>query len=192
MTSEALPQYQRSDIEIPQNPFLDPFASHPETRVAALGQPLSRIFIPPIKTLIFKTADNSGNLAAVNVNDALSRAGITPQQPILVSDENIGIELNLNLFGGSSNVNETPSQVTPAEVQSGQVVGTIIPTTYREAKSVLHLITAQRTGSRNVAFNITELKRIAKNLDLQASGNKDVLANRIRTAIIGFFNLPSQ
>lgn len=185
-------QSQRLDIVALQNPFLDPFSTPQGGTVANQGQPLSRLQIPQIQTLVFKTTENSGNLAAVNVSNALLRAGITPRQPVLIRDETIGIELNLNLFGTSATVGETPSQITPAELQTGQVVGKIIPTNFREARSVLHLITAQRSGSRNVAFNINELKKIARNLDLPATGNKDVLAHRIRTAIIEFFNLPPQ
>ena len=189
-TSSAQPQ--RLDIASLQNPFLDPFSTPQGGSVAAPGQPLSRIPIPAIHTLVFKTTEDSGNLAAVNVSDALLRAGITPRQPVLIRDETVGIELNLNLFGTAATSGEMTAQVTPAELQTGQVVGKIIPTNFREARTVLHLITAQRTGSRNVAFNINELKKIARNLDLPANGNKDVLANRIRTAIIEFYNLPLQ
>jgi hypothetical protein len=185
-------QSQRLDIVALQNPFLDPFSTPQGGIVAAPGQPLRRLQVPSIQTLVFKTTENTGNLAAVNVSDALVRAGITPRQPVLFRDETIGIELNLNLFGATPAVAETTSQVTAADIQTGQVVGRSIPTNFREARSVLHLITAQRTGSRNVAFNINELKRIARNLDLPANGNKDVLANRIRTSIIDFYNLPPQ
>lgn len=185
-------QAQRSDIVSLQNPFLDPFTTPQGGVVVAAGQPLSRIQIPAIHTLVRKTSETSGSLAAVNVSDALLRAGITPRQPVLIRDEAIGIEISLSLVGGTSTSIEANTQITPADLQAGQVVGKIIPTNFREARSVLHLITAQRTGNRNAAFNINELKKIARNLDLPANGNKDVLANRIRTSIIEFFNLSPQ
>ena len=178
----------RVDIVSLQNPFLDPFSTPQGATTALPGQPLSRIQIPPIRTLVRKTIDSTGSLTMVNVGEALNRAGITPRETVLVRDETIGIELNLSLFGTAIQ-EQTPSEVTPSEIQTGQVVGRRIPTNYREARDVLHLIVAQRTGSRNEAFNINQLKMIAKNLNIQSTGNKDVLANRIRTSIIEFYNL---
>lgn len=192
VTGIPVQQSQRLDIVAQQNPFLDPFSSPPGGIVTVQGVPLSRIKIPAIQTLVSKTAENSGNLATVSVNDALLKAGITPRQTVLTSNEAIGIELNLNLFGNMPTVGNISAQLTPAELQTGQVVGRIIPTSFPEARSVLHLITSQRTGSRNIAFNINELKRIAKSLGLQAIGNKDVLANRIRTEIVEFYNIQSE
>lgn len=174
-----------------QNPFLDPYSAPQGGRMANPGQPLQRLQIPPIQTLVRKTTETSGSLAMVDVSDVLNRAGITPREPVLVQDEQIGIQLNLSLFTTAIS-NQTPSQVTPAELQTARGVGRRVPTNYREARDVLHLIVPQRTGSRNDAFNINELKRIARNLNLAATGNKDVLANNIRSEIIRFFNLPNQ
>lgn len=181
----------RAEIVLLQNPFLDPYSVPQGGKVAGLGERLIQIQVPAIQTLVYKTTNTSGYLAAVNVSEALLKAGITPRQPILIRDETIGIELNLNLLGTGSVSGVTSAQMTPAELQ-GQTVGKVIPRNVREARNVLHMITAQRTGTTNRSFDINELKKIARNLDLPSTGNKDVLANRIRTHIIDYFNLQPQ
>ena len=179
---------QSTDIVALQNPFLDPFNIPKGGSVVKLGQPLSKIQVPNIQTLVYKTAELSGNLAVVDVSEALNKAGITPREPVLFKDETVGIELNISLFGAPPSTQQTQSDISPA-ITTGQTIGRRIPNNYREARDMLHLITAQRTGSKNIAFNINELKQIAKNLHLQANGNKDALAARIRTAVIELFNL---
>jgi hypothetical protein len=175
-------------IEDPfQNPFLDPYLVPRGGTLSNPGEPLNRIEVPPIHTLIYKASVTFGLLASVNINDALLRAGITPQQPVLVRDAIIGIELNLNLPGTAAP--PSASFLSPAQLQTGQTVGKIIPTNLKEAYNVRHMINAQRTGNRNVSFDINELKQISKNLNLSASGNKDVLANRINTAINAYYNI---
>jgi hypothetical protein len=167
------------------NPFLDPFASPKGGVMVELGQPLIRLEIPDIRTLIYKTS-SSGSLSMINMNQVLTSAGITPRQPILVQDENVGIELNLNILENrTSNV-----QINSADLPSGQTIGRKIPANAREARDVLHLISSQRAGSSNNAFSINELKKIARNLNIPATGSKDVLVNNIRNYIIDFFDLP--
>jgi hypothetical protein len=168
------------------NPFLDPYSTPPGGRLSQVGQPLNPLQLPPIHTLIRIPTGATGALTLVNVGEALSR--VTPRENFVVRDETVGIELNLSLFGAAM-TGQAPGGITPVELQTGQTVGRIIPTNFREARENLHLITAQRTGSRNVTYNINELRRIARNLDLPSNGNKDVLAARIRSAVIEFFNI---
>jgi len=169
-----------------QNPFLDPFSPPVGGRISEQGQPLNQLQIPAINTLVYKTAETTGNLLMIDISDTLQKAGVTPREPVLVSEEDIGIQLNINLFGAEGL--QTTTQVNPAEI-GGKMIGRHIPTNYREAYDSLHLIVAQRAGKQNAAFGINELKRIARNLDLASSGNKDVLANRIRTAVTEFFGI---
>ncbi len=172
-----------------QNPFLDPYAVPQGGVASTAGSPLTRLQIPPVETLVYKTGETTGRLSMVNVSEALTRAGLIPQEPVLVRDETVGIELNLNLFGAAL---QSPSQVTPMGTAPAQTMGRQIPKDMREARNVLHMITPARAGTKNAAFGITELKQIARNLDLPATGNKDFLANSIRTAIIEYFGLTSQ
>lgn len=165
------------------SPFLNPRTLPQGGRITGPNEPLTRIQIPPIQTLISKSVNINENLGAVNVNDVLLRSGVTPRQPIRIRDEVIGIELNLSLTGNPL------GQVSPAELQIGQTMGKFIPTTLHEARDALHMITAQRKGTTNRAFAIGELKTIARNLDLSSTGSKDILANRIRAHVIGVFNL---
>jgi hypothetical protein len=171
-----------------QNPFLDPYASLQGGTVSNVGNPLTRLQVPPINTLLYKTEEPRGRLGMVSVPEALSRTGLTTQQPMLVRNEAIGIELSLATMA-------TPGQ--PPPITSGGVApvpGGIqaIPTNMREAREVLSMITPQRTGSKSRVFGINDLKQIARNLNLPSTGNKDVLASRIRTAVIEYFNLPAQ
>jgi transglutaminase/protease-like cytokinesis protein 3 len=168
------------------NPFLDPYNIPQGGKITKVGEKLTKLEIPNIQTLVYKTTNNVEDLAAVNVNDALLRAGITPRQPVVFKDEAaFGIELPLMLLGTPA----PSSQVSPATLQTGKVIGRYIPTNIQEAKDVLHLIVPQRSGSKNTAFDINELRQIARNLQLPASGNKDVLANSIRSHIIQEYQL---
>lgn len=164
-------------------PFLNPHAVPHSGKITGPDEPLSRIQMPTINTLVSKTINSEESLTAVNVNDILLRAGVTPRQPVRVKDETIGIELNLNLTGS------TNAQISPAELQTGQIMGKAIPTNLREARDALHMITAQRKGTTNKAFAIGELKTIARNLDLPVNGSKDIIANRIRSHVIEYFHL---
>lgn len=184
--SPTIPSQESSAI-MEQNPFLDPFNIPQGGHVSEKGQPLIRLQIPPIHTLVYKTDESTGNLFMIDAGDAFQQAGVTPSRPILTEEEDIGIQLDLNVFG--IDALQIPSQMNPAEI-GGQTLGRNIPTNYQEARNVLHLIVMQRAGSQNAAYNITDLKRIARNLDLSPSGSKAVLANRIRTAIIDFFGMP--
>lgn len=177
---------QGSSAILEQNPFLDPFDIPVGGKISDRNQPLTRLQIPNISTLVFKTEESAGNLLMINISDALQQVGVTPQRSILPEDEEVGIRLDLNLFG-TENI-QTASQVNPSEI-GGQTVGRRIPTNYHEARDALHMIVAQRTGKQNYAFGIADLKRIARNLNLSSSGNKDVLANRIRTAVTELFGI---
>lgn len=166
-------------------PFLT-LGSVPQSgRITGPNEPLSRIQVPLIQTLVSKSTNGNQDLGTVNVNDILLRAGITPRQPVRIKDETIGIELSLNLGGNSS----SSAQISPAELQTGQTMGKFVPTNLREARDALHMITSQRKGTTNRAFAIGELKTIARNLDLPSTGSKDILANRIRSHVIEFFHL---
>jgi hypothetical protein len=156
-------------------------------KITGPNEPLSRIQVPLIQTLVSKTINENENLGAVNVNEILLRTGITPRQPVRIKDETIGIELSLNLGGNSSRFSS--AQISPAELQTGQTMGKFVPTNLREARDALHMITSQRKGTTNRAFAIGELKTIARNLDLPSTGSKDILANRIRSHVIEFFHL---
>lgn len=168
-----------------QNPFLDPYASLEGGTVSSLGAPLSRLQIPPVQTLVYKTDNNRGSLSMVSAPALLSSAVTPSQQPIVVRNEAVGIELSLAAIG-------TLGQPPPSTTPGGTAAAQALPTNMREARDVLTMITPQRTGSKSRVYGIYELKQIARNLNLPSTGNKDVLASRIRTAIIEYFNLPSQ
>ena len=172
-----------------QNPFLDPYAPLHGGTVSPVGAPLTRLQIPPVETLVYRTGENRGGLSMVSVPAALSRTGSAAQQPVVVRNEAVGIELSLAAVGSRG---QPPPPITPAGTSPVQAASQPIPTNMREAREVLSMITPQRTGSKSRVFGINELKQIARNLNLPSTGNKDVLASRIRTAIIEYFNLPSQ
>lgn len=167
-----------------QNPFLDPYATLQGGVVAPVGAPLTPLDIPPIQTLVYKTGETQGGLSLVRVPAALSQTGAATLQPFVVRNEAVGIELSLAALGAptAAPVGGIP---LPSTVQA-------LPANMREAREVLTMISAQRTGSKSRVFGISELKQIARNLNLPSTGNKDELASRLRTAIIDYFNLPAQ
>lgn len=164
------------------NPYLDPYLDLPGGKSSVVGQPLAPLNIPPIQTLLSKRGKPIGNLTMVQVADTLARAGIVPEEPVYVREENVGIELNLNLYGAAA-----PSTTQTSDLDMGHTVGRSIPKDFREARNVLQLIVPSRSGSKNTAFNIAELRQIAKNLNLPSSGDKKTIADRIRSAVIGFY-----
>lgn len=171
-----------------QNPFLDQYTSLDGGVVSPAGSPLVRLPIPQIDTLLYKTGETQNRLRMMNVPESLSRAAHLPQQPILVRNEAIGIELTLPTIG---NLTQAPP-ITTTGVTPVQGVIKNLPKNMREALEVLPMITSQRRGSKSQVFGIEDLKQIARNLDLPSTGDKDVLAARLRTAIIEYFNLPAQ
>ena len=56
-----------------------------------------------------------------------------------------------------------------------------LPRTYPEVLTQSQLVGSQRTGRGSANFTLAELKQIARNLGLETTGTKDVLANRIMT-----------
>lgn len=164
------------------NPYLDPYLDLPGGKSSVVGQSLTPLSIPPVQTLLSKRGKPIGNLNMVQVTDTLARAGIVPEEPVYVREENVGIELNLNLYGAAA-----PSTTQASGLDMGHAVGRSIPKDFREARNVLQLIVPSRSGSKNTAFNIGELRQIARNLNLPSSGNKEAIANRIRSAVIAYF-----
>jgi hypothetical protein len=165
-----------------QNPYLDPYLNIIGGKSSVVGQPLVPLSIPPIQTLLTKKGKPHGSLSMVQVTDTLIRAGIVPEEPIQIKEESVGIELNLNLYGVATEpVGET------SNLEAGKTLGKSIPKDFREARNALQLIVPSRSGSKNTAFNIGELRQIARNLNLPSSGNKEAIANRIRTAVIAFY-----
>jgi hypothetical protein len=176
------------------NPFLDPYDTPVGGQLASPGQPLQQLAVPPIQTLIYQTDRSATSLAMVSVESALKEEDVTPSQPTTTEADNVGIGLDINLLTtGAQQPTTTPSTVGSQQpVTTGQTMGRQIPTNMHEARGMLHLISPLRTGRKNEAFNIGELRQIARNLNIPTSGKKEELANRIRGAIIEFFNLQMQ
>lgn len=168
------------------NPFIDPYTTIPGGEISKYGEPLIRLSSPNIKTLVYKTQKSAGDLRIIDIADVVRIANIMPDEHILQENSEMGLQLDLNLFGTEGS--QSSSQINPAEISS-KSISRHIPTTYREARDVLHLITDQRTGKTNASFGVTELKRIARNLDLPGIGNKDVLAARIRKAVMTLYGM---
>lgn len=167
-----------------QNIFFDLRATVPSGNVSVSNRAMESLQIPPINTLIYKTKPTTTGLSRISPSAPGSPAGRTIERP----GELPGIILNLSLAGMTPQMD---TQITPAEVPT-QTLGRTIPTNPRETLDMLHLITGQKAGKRNATYTISELKQIAKNLQLNAQGSKEILANRIRTHITEYFNLAPQ
>jgi len=167
------------------NPFLDPFSPPKGGEIAEPNQPLIKLDIPDIKTVIHKTTESLGQLSMVSITKAFTDAGQIPQKQVLGTDQNIGIKLDISMLSVGT---KTLVQSNPSEIQTGTIRGRI-PCTPAEVKQNLHLVSTKRTSSTSKNYSITELKQIAKCLQLPASGNKDVLANNIRNYIQELYGL---
>src|SRR5665648_205204 len=169
-----------------QNPFLLSYRVPEGGRLTVQGQPLSRLQIPQVTTLISQPSGPISTLAEVNVARAFLE--LTPSEQVNLQivgpDDPLGMQLNPNIVMDPS----VGGTINPAQAQA--IINRRIPTNAREARDMLAFIIVSRTGSENRAFGINELKQICKNLNLPASGSKAELATRIRSYIIEFFNLP--
>lgn len=151
-------------------------------------EPLSRITLPDIKTLLgsYKSTAETATIGRVTVNDIATRVGGIQ---INVDVTNIGINIDPNLAGASSHLGglQTGSHI---QVVQTKEVGKHIPTNYSEAKSALDQIRPTRSGSKRDAFTLQELKTIAVNLRIDHRGatTKAALAELIKTAVSDYFN----
>jgi len=167
------------------NPFLDVYNPPKRGELAKYNQPLKPIEIPgQIKTLINRTIVAEENLGKVDVSELLSTPIRTPSKPVLIEEGDIGIQLNIDILGTTTTGKLNPSQIS-------NETGTDVPRTYREARNNLDLIVSQRSGGKNKAYNIKQIKDIARNLGLASSGNKSTIVNRIRSAVIEHFKIQS-
>lgn len=172
------------------NPFLDVTADIPRGELSIAGSPLKKLRLPKITTLIHIVADQPDQLSIGNISATLHQV-IPPNNEVSTQDPGIGTDLGdeLNLIGFEETTPlTTVGQTNPAALQSKSMVRQL-PTNMREARNVLHLITAKRKGTSNESFGIAELKTIAKNLNIPAAGNKNVVADKLRTAIMKYFNI---
>lgn len=133
------------------------------------GGPLARIALPEVSTLLQKTPSERSQISQVPVSMLPSSIGVEQGQTIRAS-EGIGIDLTISVMTGR-------------EGRRSAIETTAIPTTRREAREVLHLISPDRTGGKVKTYDIAALKQIAKNIGIASSGNKAQLANNIRRAV---------
>lgn len=152
--------------------------------MAEPGQPLNRLSIPDISTLISDRPSVPSELGTIpfEVIAALDR-GTHTVQTAPGEEPTVGHEINLGVFGKNKF-----GQINPAEIPK-QGSGRHIPRNLAEARDSLNFITDTRSGAKNTAFRVNELRQIARNLNLTATGNKPELVNRIRTAVIEYYRL---
>lgn len=168
------------------NPFLNIYNPPKRGELAQFNQPLKQIEIPgQIKTLINRTIVAEENLGEIDVGELLSTPIITPSKPVLIQEGDIGIKLNIDILGTST----TAGKINP--IQISNETGLDIPKNYRDARNNLDLIVSQRSGGKNKAYNIKQIKDIARNLGLASSGNKSLIVDRIRGAVIEYFKIQS-
>lgn len=166
-----------------QNIFFDVLSTVPSGQTSIAGQKMIPLEFPRIDTLIYKTQSVPGEIPRIQ--------GTVPGvqgRPVEKQNDIGGIMLNLNLVGVTPQIE---AEINPSELQP-KTMGRKLPTTPHEVLNVLHLITGQKAGKRNESFTIAENREIAKSLQLSTQGSKEILANRIRAFIIGYFNLPQQ
>lgn len=62
-----------------------------------------------------------------------------------------------------------------------------LPQDLNQAYAVLDRIQRNKKGDKNNAFKTGDLKKIAENLGLNATGDKETIANEIRGAVLSYF-----
>jgi hypothetical protein len=182
---------RKASMEFSKNPFLDPYSVPPSGKLANENERLFRVRVPEIQTLIYESTDRPLLLSSVPVSSNLNTRNAIASEPAATDAGNVGIGLDISLL----TMGAQPTSPIPKEsssIRSGQTMGRQIPTNMHEARNMLHLISPLRTGKKNEAFNIGELKQVARNLNIPTSGKKEELANRIRSSIVEFFNLPNE
>lgn len=167
------------------NPFLDTNDPPIGGYITSFGEPLSRITVPKINTLIVKIGEYTTMLGMSEASLEFPNVGVNVDN-IIVRNESIGIQLNLNSWSSVSTERTNSGHIMTS---TGQVVGKRIPRNFTEAREMLQFISPKRTGSENQSFDVQELKQIARNLNLATTGIKEVLANRIISAVNEFFGL---
>jgi hypothetical protein len=165
--------------------FLDPvIAPTLGAKLSVEGQPLNRIIIPPIKTLIYSSNQTQlqTSLQSVIINQDIQKLNL-PSRIISEEEQQIGIVIENNMG----------FQPTPGSVpQTSAIPGSrAIPTDYTSALANRHLISQGRASKNVKVYNKAELVQLAKNLQINALGKKDELSNRILAALDSFFDKQS-
>ncbi len=145
------------------------------------GEPLFRLRIPNIQTLISRRAESERpEIGMVGLQTTVESQKFASKA--IGKEDVIGITIDTSVPGGQGGpvMAETP----PILAQS---VGRQLPRTYEEARNNLSLITPGRSGKRTNVYKLDELKKIAQNLNLPSAGNKETIANTIVNAVARFF-----
>jgi hypothetical protein len=163
--------------------FLDPrTASTLGARLSTEGQPLNRITIPNINTLIYSSGQTQirTGLQGLIVKADIKTAAL-PSRNITDEEKQIGIVIESGIVG----------QPTPGSIPHTNTMQDVrqIPTNYAEAYAVRHLISSQRPSKNIKLYGKPELVKIAQNLQLNTSGKKDELSARILTALYSFYDI---
>jgi len=148
-------------------------------RMSEQGQPLFRLNIPNIQTLISRSTETEGGaLSTVEIASMIANQNFTP----LPVEQAPGIIIDTSIPG-------RPSVPEAGPVITSQTVGRVLPRTFDEVQRSLSLITPTRAGKKNPAYTLSELKIIAQNLSLPSSGvNKESLANLIIRKVTEYYN----
>jgi hypothetical protein len=144
------------------------------------GQPLARLQIPQITTTISRQSEAGTSLSSIDVGEIPIRQ--TNIRPVTAQEQDIGITLDTGI-PGRTEVPGTPQMFA----QTTQGVGRQLPRTYEEVRNVISLIAPGRTGKKTNTFLVVELRKIAQNLNLPSSGNKETLANTILQAVRSYY-----
>ena len=145
--------------------FLEDPESIPRGRMSFKGEPLNRLEFPYIETLIVPVK-----------TDSVPRMPKVSSAPVLLNEPSaVGIHLGLDLY--------EPTVVST----EGYTVGTKIPSTYKEIRDNLNLISTQRSGTRSSSYSLSELKQIAKSINISVTGKKEMIAARIREEVLRYY-----
>ena len=142
-----------------RNPYL--YDIIPVGQLSTLGEPMYPITFPYIKTLVGMKSSQMGPILEV------------PKQIQQVAEEDTVQDNDL---------------INLETVQEKVVVAEGLPTTLEEVRRVLDRVDAKKSGKKNPSFRTDQLKAIASALNLPTNGHKKDLVDRIRKAVLDFYN----
>jgi hypothetical protein len=154
-----------------------------QPKIADPDQPLSRIIIPDIITVVSKAVNYKPKEYEI-IDKIINDVGVN--EVTSFSNEDFGIQLDMTLFNG----NQTPTMINPLVIEGttyeNAVSGMTIPSTYEEAFTNLNKISAVKTGKANNYYSVSELTSIAENLKIPIprGTKKTQLAVMIKEAVL--------
>lgn len=148
---------------------------------------LNTINLNIFQTLIYEHTDDIETLTTVNMEQPIPlKENLSLKEvnePAESEIEDIGIKININLFG------PTEPNVSHTYQDKDIDIGGRLPRTLAEVRDNLHYISATRAGKKKNLYKLNQLKQIAHKLGISSTGIKKAeIARRIIEKVNNYYN----